>query len=506
MSLNGEESGSGRRRNPLGYFGIDFGTTNSTAVEVEDGLREQKYGDEAGRPLPSILLVDKITGKVKSGREVWENRERYLSLPDQFHVISSLKAELESPHPVKSIVGNWTKPKLVAEVLKHLANRVSSRHASLTRATFSVPVGMSPAARRLLRQAAHIAGVSVTAFVKESTAALMPHWHALQSCTYVAVFDWGGGTLDVSILKLGTDGIDERATRPLAKAGIHIDREFAEFVHQRIMKDRGVSKPFEGVSDADRDALIDYCERAKCALSEKAHGVFDLRYDGAGARFELTREDLNAVASPFVEQAIGTLSAAIEEAGISPERVDRILILGGSSKLQLLHETLEQDPRFRSKLQWPADPDWAVAHGAALLEQHPGCFALSETISLELSDADQFCLFGPGEVSPSVEQSVSLGIVDQRPEGASAHDARIIVNKCLPGQLTPRPLRRFTVPVQGFVEEEVRLTYQLTEDQTFRMTAHAPRTGRQPIVDETEKLRFSYRMEPTNVLKRTRTV
>jgi molecular chaperone DnaK (HSP70) len=68
----------------------------------------------------------------------------------------------------------------------------------ISKATFSVPVGMSPFARRILRQAAEIANIEVTSFVKESTAALVREWDSLRSCAYVVVFDWGGGTLDVS--------------------------------------------------------------------------------------------------------------------------------------------------------------------------------------------------------------------------------------------------------------------------------------------------------------------
>jgi len=188
------------------------------------------------------LVVDKNTGDVQCGREVWEHRERYLSQPHRYHVISSVKTELESPTVVQVLPGEWTKPRLVSQILKHLSERRRRTYgggSGISKATFSVPVGMSPFARRILREAAGIAEIEVTSFVKESTAALVREWDTLRACAYVVVFDWGGGTLDVSVLEIRGDGISELWTKGLASAGIHIDRELAKVVHRRIMHERG---------------------------------------------------------------------------------------------------------------------------------------------------------------------------------------------------------------------------------------------------------------------------
>jgi len=201
------------------------------------------------------------------------------------------------------------------------------------------------------------------------------------------------------------------------------------------------------------------------------------------------------VSAPFVEAAVTTLADAIVSAGISPERVDQILVIGGSSRLPLLRETLESDQRFRARLHWPSEPDWAVANGAAVLEGRPGCFSLAETISLELSDSDQFPLATPGDTTPGPVSTLNLAIIDQKAPGLRGHDARIILNRIRPGELKCSPLRRFTVPVQGYVEEEVHLQYRLTSDQTFWIQASAPKTGRSAVVRETEELRFVYRLE-----------
>lgn len=484
----------------MAHLGIDFGTTNTTCVEISGPARSvHKYGDEDGKPLPSILVVDKNTGVVQCGRQVWEHREKYLSEPHRYRLISSVKAELESADPIQLLSGEWTKQRLVSEILRCLAERRRRRYGGsggISKATFSVPVGMSPSARRLLRHAAELADIEVTSFVKESTAALVSEWETLRSCSYVVVFDWGGGTLDVSVLEIRGDGISELRTEGDSSAGIHIDRELAKLVHSRVMQQRGQAKSFTEIAGDDRDRLISQSEQKKCALSDPlGDGCIAIDYDGAEAQVQLTLEDLEAVSYPFVEKTIAVLADAIEKAGISNERVDQIIVIGGSSRLPLLRKMLEGDRRFRARLHWPSEPDWAVAHGAAVLEGRPGCFSLAETISLELCGSHQFPLAVPGDAAPGQSSTLNLAIVDQKAPGAGGHDARIILNRIRPGELRHSPLRQFTIPVQGYVEEEVHLQYELTRDQTFRMQGVSPKTGRSPVVQETEELRFLYRLE-----------
>lgn len=143
--------------------------------------------------------------------------------------------------------GNWTVPLLVAEVLQHLSKAATvGDRIGIQQATFSVPVGLPPQSRRTLREAATAAGIQVNGFISESTAALMRYWPRVRDHRYVAVFDWGGGTLDVSVLELRGHKILERCTQSLAQAGTHLDEELAQcVVHPLIMRERGATKAFE---------------------------------------------------------------------------------------------------------------------------------------------------------------------------------------------------------------------------------------------------------------------
>ena len=155
----------------MNHFGIDFGTTNSGAFELNS---RQSYGDEEARPLPSIVVIDKATNRVFGGREAWNDR---LSLTEKsnYHVIPSVKALLDTDQEWSGDQKRWTVPEVAAVVLRQLSEQARTA-GGISEAIFSIPVGMSPKARRNLRKAARLAGIQVTGFVKESTAAVIRYW------------------------------------------------------------------------------------------------------------------------------------------------------------------------------------------------------------------------------------------------------------------------------------------------------------------------------------------
>ena len=215
-------------------FGIDFGTTNSCAFEFNT---KQAYGDAEGRPLPSVVVIDKATDNVFAGREALQGR---LALTENgnYHVISSVKSLLESDNEWYSARRRWTVSDVTAVILDQISERAQTA-GGIREAIFSIPVDMSPKARRALREAARIAGIKVNGFVKESTSALIRYWNDVKYCRNVVVFDWGGGTLDISTMEIEGQSIHELATRGAPIAGDWIDQDIARFVHTEIMKRRG---------------------------------------------------------------------------------------------------------------------------------------------------------------------------------------------------------------------------------------------------------------------------
>jgi molecular chaperone DnaK len=470
----------------VSHFGIDFGTTNSCAFEIL-GTAQLHHGDEAGRPLPSMLVIDRATGCALCGREVWNRRLSYRETGG-FRVVPPLKRLLEKGDWRE---GQWTVPLLVAEVLNHLSKAATvGGRRGIEQATFSVPVGLSPQARRTLREAARIAEIQVNGFISESTAALMRYWARVQDHRYVAVFDWGGGTLDVSVLEIRGHRVFERYAQSLAQAGTHIDEELAQcVVHSRIMRERGAVKAFEEMTRDDRNDLVFRCEVAKCALSSRPEVELVLEsYDQIPARLVLTRRDCEPVVARYVRQAVDLLARAIRETGVSRDEIQEIIVIGGSSHLWLLAEMLGKE--FPGRCKFAENPEWDVAHGTAIVDQNPGNFTLAETLGLRLSDETYFELARPGDRPGKAPSSVALALVED------SNAANIIVDRWTEDHAQSQTALQFSVPSMGFDQEEVLLHYRLTEDLTFHITGQSRSRGRASLVErETGELRFGYEME-----------
>jgi len=379
----------------MNWFGIDFGTTNTSAC---DALTGRTFGDGLGAPLPSIIAIDKVSDSVLTGRDAWERRFELKDRGD-YEVIRSVKPCLDTFTSKQGHRGRiWEVVDVVALVLETLKKNIATASGSdVTTATFGVPADLTPSARRTLRAAALQAGIAVSTFVKESTAAIISEWANVKGSRNVAVFDWGGGTLDVSVTQMQGSKIAELATKGVPVAGNVIDEEIAQFVHGRIMMKRAVSKDLTEISPPVYNDLLVRCENAKCTLSEVDIAHFSIfQYDRQDEVVELTREELRPLLAPFVSRALDTLFSAIREACLPLELIDRIIITGGCSKLWLFREALLSDPRLSARVVWAREPEWAVARGAAVLQKDPGAFELSESIAIELCDGAYLDLFAAG--------------------------------------------------------------------------------------------------------------
>lgn len=478
----------------MSCFGIDFGTTNSSAVELNDTFI-YKYGDTQGNPLPSIVRIDIATGAASGGREVWD--QRLSSDRDgRYNVFPCIKALLDGNDEWLFGTNVWTVPDLVAVVLRQLSDRAIDRGvpSGISRATFSIPVGSSARTRRVLRAGAKLAGIEVSGFVKESTAAVIRNRESVKHCRHVAVFDWGGGTLDISVLDIRSRSIFELATKGMPAAGNQIDMKIARFVHMEIMAARRTPRKFTEVSPFDRDHLIFRCEQAKCAFSTKQEVALGIEeYDGHPARMLLTRAMCEPFLLPIVGKAIKLLARTIAEAGLTPEQIDEIIVIGGSSQLWLLREQLEKDSRF-DHVPWPKNPEWYVAHGAAILEQQPGSDCLAETLGLQWSDGEYHELAGPGERPFSRPRCVAVSLIED------VKEANILIDRWNDQNAEPTSAMRFAIPTLGFDMEPIQLHYRLTEDLTFQVRGRSAARGIQ-VEHESGELRFSYNLEQADEIQ-----
>lgn len=446
------------------WFGIDFGTTNSAAFSFtgvdQNSIVPIHYGDDEGRPFPSVVAIDKTTGEVICGREAKDQRN---ALQETHEYFSSIKSIIDSDKKWIIADKEWTPEDIAAEILKALKARVErDSDNEMNEAVIAVPVGYSAEKKRHLRSAAEKAGISVKMFISEPTAAFCSNYKELCACKNVAVFDWGGGTLDVVVLNINHGNISELAAEGMEFAGNDIDLKLAEKMHTRFMRNKTPIIPMDELPATSQDQLLSKCEKAKCDFEDEDVVALSInRYGTYGAvRDSVEYDFFSLLIEQEVENAINCLKRAIQKAGLNMSSLDRVLCVGGSSKLRPLREKLEQ--LFgEDMLLYPERVMWDIAKGAALMATRKSGYVLSKSIGLQLSDGSYFPLFKENQQIPCQELELIFGLVD---EGDSA---RFIFTDSADEEKRElyEPL---AIPIRNFSDEHITLSCYIDQDNVFK--------------------------------------
>lgn len=448
------------------YFGIDFGTTSCATVGytvIKDEVNKIYYGDLEDRPIPSNVAIDRSTGEVFTGRKAWEKRTE---LSETCEYITSIKSILDSDWK-KEIGGRiWTPVDVAAEIFKELKNTVAERTgAVLNFATVATPIGFSADKRRKLREAAYRADIKILSYVSEPTAAFFANRKHLQGSSNVVIFDWGGGTLDVTVIKKSNDRIFELATVGLQVAGDDIDRKLAERIHSRVARKKKAEISFDDMSALHRDMLLVRAERAKRALSISDTATVSINnYGMLGAfRETLEYEWFAEVIEPEVDQAVACLKKAIDQSGVGKANIDCIVMVGGSSNLRPLMDRLDRE--YDGIIFFPDETMWNVGEGAAELSLSPGEYLSNQTIGIKLSDGKLFKLLEPNILLDSWKTEHSFGIVD------TSQEARFVFSGSADLDDSSDTFRAFTVPSYRFLQEKINLEASVDENLIFSIKA-----------------------------------
>ena len=480
------------------YFGIDFGTTNSATVRIEFEHID-KYADDQGLPYPSIIAIDRMTGQVKShGRAAWRQREQ---LRKSCEIITSVKSHLGTDKTW--IIGDksWSPRQVTTEILKGLKEGVAGRGdgIDMDSAVMAIPIGFSPTKRRELRKAASDAGINILNFVSEPTSAVFKHYSEVSKWQKVAVFDWGGGTLDIAIVELNDGNVVELSTLGKRLGGDDIDIKVAEWAHMEILKKRGGQISFKEMPSTSRDDMMEQAEQIKRDLSDRYESTILLfRYGEIDAEeITLNVDKFVSLIEPELNMAIAYLKEAVKLASLSIDELGCILMVGGSSKLQGLLERMSK--AFDCEIIEPdKDSDWHVAHGAALLNKTQGEYRVSQNIGLLLSDDTYFPLIEQGEIAMHKEHKVTFGQVD---DNRNAHFIFMETTDNSPTVFDRdrKTIGYMTVPTYGFLNEPVELLFRIDKDFLFTVTAMSLNIGSTGSKTwEFDKLRFSYNLPIPN--------
>lgn len=478
-------------------FGIDFGTTSSATVNytvMDNQFKEVQYGDDEGRPIPSVVAIDKHTGEVYTGRKAWEKR---MQLSESCQYISSIKSVLDSNWSFEVNGEEWTPIKVTSEVFKMLKENVNNRTGqNLEDATVAIPVGFSPQKRRILRDAAKMAGINIASFISEPTAAFFANYSELKQYENVAIFDWGGGTLDVSILNHRNQQISELATSGLFIAGDNIDDKIARRIHSKIARKKGISLSYDDMEPKHKDMMLVRAERAKRALYDDETATISINnYGDFGAVRETIDYDWFAeIINPEIEQAIQCLMKTIEDSQVGISNIDIIVMIGGSSNLGPLFDIM--DNKFGDKLYFPEETMWNVGQGASLLAMTPGAYYSSQDIGIVMNDGSTYHLLKSGDALSEWSRKCNFGIAD------TSKEARFIFDGSVDIRESDVRYRTLEIPAYKFLQEQITIEALIDENLVFQVLASTNMRSKEfARVWEYGNLKVHYRLPKFNPIE-----
>jgi molecular chaperone DnaK len=359
--------------------GIDLGTTNSLVAWMDLGRPQVIEGEDGEKLVPSIVSVLE-DGSVIAGnealKELIDHPDRTIysvkrlmgrgvaDVQDELKLFPFRIAEgSESVIRVKLGERTFTPPEVSAFILRQLRkNAEAELGRPVSKAVITVPAYFNDAQRQATRDAGRIAGLEVLRLVNEPTAAALAYGLDKRKEGIVAVYDLGGGTFDISILKLH-DGIFEvlATNGDTHLGGDDIDNRLLRIALEDIQSEWGedLSHSGEAVQTLRRDVI-----RAKEALSFAPTAA--IRFERRGKRYEraITRELFENLIRDIVDKTLGPCRDCMKDAGVTTEQIDEVVLVGGSTRIPLVRSAVEV--LFRARPHTELNPDEVVALGAAV--------------------------------------------------------------------------------------------------------------------------------------------
>ncbi len=367
-------------------IGIDLGTTNSCVAVMEGGEPKVIPNEEGGRTTPSVVAFTKsgerLVGQVAKrqaitnpentiysikrfmGRRVNEVNEEMKMVP--------YKVVAQGDHIAVSAQGKeYTAPEISAMILQKLKKAAEDYlGTSVTEAVITVPAYFNDAQRQATKDAGRIAGLDVKRIVNEPTAAALAYGLDKKKDETIAVYDFGGGTFDISILEVGEGVIEVKSTNgDTHLGGDNLDQRIVDWLISEFKSESGLDLTAKG-NEMALQRLKDAAERAKIELSTAQETEINLPFitaDASGPKHlvrKLTRAKLESLVDDLLQRSIGPSKQALKDAGIDASKIDEVVLVGGQTRMPKIQQLVKE--LFGREPNKGVNPDEVVAIGAAV--------------------------------------------------------------------------------------------------------------------------------------------
>jgi molecular chaperone DnaK len=367
-------------------IGIDLGTTNSVVAVMEGGEPKVIANEEGGRTTPSVVGFTKsgerLVGQVAK-RQAITNPEntvysikrfmgrRYNEVNDEMKMVP-YKVKQAGDHILVEAQGkDYTPPEVSALILQKLKKAAEDHLGqSVTEAVITVPAYFNDAQRQATKDAGRIAGLDVKRIVNEPTAAALAYGLDKVKDETIAVYDFGGGTFDISILEVGEGVIEVKSTNgDTHLGGDNIDQKIVDWLIDEFKKDAGLDLRAKG-NEMALQRLKDAAEKAKIELSTAQESEINLPFitaDASGPKHlvkKLTRTDLVRLVDDILRRSIEPCKKAMADAGVTAAQINEVVLVGGQTRMPRIQEIVKE--LFGKEPHKGVNPDEVVAIGAAI--------------------------------------------------------------------------------------------------------------------------------------------
>jgi molecular chaperone DnaK len=367
-------------------IGIDLGTTNSVVAVMEGGEPNVIANEEGGRTTPSVVAFTKtgerLVGQVAK-RQAITNPEntifsikrfmgrRYDEVKEELKMVP-YKVEPEGDHVVIVAQGKKYTPQQISAMILQKLKKAAEDYLGqpVQNAVITVPAYFNDAQRQATKDAGKIAGLEVKRIINEPTAAALAYGLDKKKDETIAVYDFGGGTFDISILRVGEGLIEVEATNgDTHLGGDNLDQRIVDWLIDEFKKSEGLDLRGRG-NEMALQRLRDAAERAKIELSTTMETEINLPFitaDASGPKHlvkKLTRAKLEAMVEELIQRSVPPSKQCMKDAGVDASKIDEVVLVGGQTRMPRIQQLVKE--LFGKEGNKGVNPDEVVAVGAAI--------------------------------------------------------------------------------------------------------------------------------------------